>query len=969
MLTASSVAAAAPGDTGSLSGSSSSGSLSGTAPPTSPAAGSWTQNPISFDAAEGSDRTFTLGWQPSGGEPRGTVAATVAGSLGDIATVDPGLSNVTDAGLVEIPLSVAVPSVAADSYTGTVQLADDTGSIGPPLQVTVAVGHGNVTDIPAGITAPTQERIAVVDDAERVADEVLILVDTGGPQSDIVRSAAAATEATIFGSDPDAGLYQLRYRDKSTAQMQQVKDQLRTVPGVLDVFSNYIAAPTAEADWPNDPKMKPWAKDTDANWGLRRIDALGAWKKLGNGGDPNVRVGVVDVGPADDYHEDLIKNMARSPHVGSGADYLPDGGQHPSHVAGIACATGDNGVGITGVAQRCDLRSYSTSAPGRRGYPLATMISRMSAAARDKARVVNISLGFSPKGSSPRPTCKDPDKPAAAEETVREFRESLSAIIRKHPDTLWVTSAGNSCMDAKSSFPAALASDSDVKVSSRVVTVAASTKSNKWASYSNFGKAITLVAPGGDDAGMVLSTVPECKKIFFTSAIDCRSGYRGDYGTSMAAPYVTGTAALMLSKTPSATPAELKSCLERGGGTITRPGDARAYPTLNAANAVQCITKTTPPDPTDPGEGGDPVPPTEPAASISASYFHSCGLLTNGGVRCWGRDAGGNLGNGAVGGPSHATPVDVVNIRDATSVATGASFSCATLATGNVQCWGSNMSGELGSETPWMGYGTPMDVTGITDAISVSAGIRHACAVLATGNVRCWGNNGEGQLGDGTVENRAIPRDVVGITDAIAVTAGSNHTCALLSTGGVRCWGSNTHGQVGDGTTVDFRTTPVAVIGVTNATSIDAGEGHTCAVLATGGARCWGIGVALGDGSGIDDTRSTPVDVNGLSNAHAIASGGFYTCATLTDGRVQCWGANLHGGIGDGSDAVHATPVDVIGITGATSITAGLAHSCATLSDGSARCWGLNEWGQLGNGDMDVYSTPAPVPVLSFGPR
>jgi len=290
---------------------------------------------------------------------------------------------------------------------------------------------------------------------------------------------------------------------------------------------------------------------------------------------------------------------------------------------------------------------------------------------------------------------------------------------------------------------------------------------------------------------------------------------------------------------------------------------------------------------------------------------------------------------------------------------------CAILNDGTARCWGANSSGQLGDGTT-TDKALPTQVSGLSNAISITAGWDHTCALLNDGTVKCWGYNSIGQLGDGTTSNRLTPVSVSGITNATSVAAGGAHTCALLSDGTARCWGWNYYGQLGDGTTTD-RSTPVSVSGITNAISIVAGWDHTCALLNDGTVKCWGENNTGQLGDGTTTNRLTPVSVSGITNAISVVAGGAHTCALLNDGTVKCWGYNYYGQLGDGTTTYRSTPVSVSGITNAISITVGGSHTCALLNDGTVKCWGRNNYGQLGDGTTTDRSTPVSVNFADQG--
>ena len=349
---------------------------------------------------------------------------------------------------------------------------------------------------------------------------------------------------------------------------------------------------------------------------------------------------------------------------------------------------------------------------------------------------------------------------------------------------------------------------------------------------------------------------------------------------------------------------------------------------------------------------------------IAVASGYTCALLTGGTVQCWGSNGFGQLGNGTT--TNSLVPTSVIGLNGVESISAEYTHACAVLTTtGEVQCWGNNLYGQLGDGTQ-LHHTTPVAVPGLSGVIEIQTGGAHTCALQSGGMVKCWGGNFNGQLGDGTMTNSLIPVTVTGLASGVSsISMGGYHACALLDSQGLKCWGKNENGQLGDKTITLYRNTPIDVLALNGgAAEVHAGGYHTCAILVDGMVQCWGNNEYGQLGNGYQQEYTVPVAVRNLS-AELISGGGTHTCVKLAGGAVECWGANSSGQLGDGTTTNAAIPVSVLSMTDAMKITTGGFHTCALLSNGVAQCWGDNRYGQLG--DRTLTDRAIPVSVVDLG--
>lgn len=301
--------------------------------------------------------------------------------------------------------------------------------------------------------------------------------------------------------------------------------------------------------------------------------------------------------------------------------------------------------------------------------------------------------------------------------------------------------------------------------------------------------------------------------------------------------------------------------------------------------------------------------------------------------------------------------------KDIIQVAAGNNYTCALRASGEVLCWGENRSGVLGDGT-LEDHATPIPVIGLTDAVEIDANTAQAeetamCARRATGALACWGSGAFGQLGNGSEEDQFTPVEVTGVMEAAAVKTTFTVGCALRRDGSVWCWGLNGFGMLGDGTNMS-RAVAAPVVDLGRAVQLDLG-GFGCATLQTGEVACWGpdeFGWAA-DGY---DYLFTPTIAKNVNDAASVFLPGpashqlsGTSCVIHRDGTVSCTGENRYGTVdididGDLSDG---EMIAIEGVTDAIQIAGTLSTTCALRASGQVVCWGSNGAGLLGIGSYE----------------
>lgn len=334
--------------------------------------------------------------------------------------------------------------------------------------------------------------------------------------------------------------------------------------------------------------------------------------------------------------------------------------------------------------------------------------------------------------------------------------------------------------------------------------------------------------------------------------------------------------------------------------------------------------------------------------SIDTGSNFTCVSRADGYVWCWGDNSFGQLGNGTF--TNSKVPVRIEGFRGVIKVVTGSTHACALRYNGKVWCWGS-------FRPDGSSIASPTKVAKLKAARDLTAGGGHTCALKPNGTVWCWGDNAYGQIGNGTLVDAVTPKKVSGLKSVRAISAGTYHTCAVTwatspgTASKAWCWGENGNGQLGDFTSVD-RKTPVMVTGMpasgsgTSLVGISVGDVHSCAYDLTF-MYCWGTN-SQGQ-LGYPGNSYLAKQVVGIGGVHSIDVGALHSCSVDWDGTVECWGSNTQGQLADSSTVNKSVPTVATLSARAKAVSAGNKHTCVLTFSGTVYCAGWNASGQIGN--------------------
>lgn len=372
---------------------------------------------------------------------------------------------------------------------------------------------------------------------------------------------------------------------------------------------------------------------------------------------------------------------------------------------------------------------------------------------------------------------------------------------------------------------------------------------------------------------------------------------------------------------------------------------------------------------TEPGAAPPPPPPPAPPpapsfSAVSAGHEFTCAVGDGGQAFCWGTNASGELGTDS-GATNETAAVAIAGDLRLRTISAGSGYACGTTTDDEAYCWGRNDLNQLGIGGSSDNQNIPTPVAGGVAFDVVRAGVIVTCGLDTSGAAHCWGLNTLGQAGRSSPAEITEPLVVEGSETFVSLDIGGNHACGAASDGDGFCWGANATGELGTGNTSIPQRQPTPVAGGLKfqlvTVALDAA--HSCGLTPQGEGFCWGWNNRGQLGDGTTTNRAAPTAVSGGLLFQSLDAGQFHTCGVATDGQAYCWGWNGDGQLGDGSTTDRSTPVQVATDIRFESISAGLIHTCGVSVDEEIWCWGDGGDGQLGNDDTQDSSVPVRVVV------
>jgi alpha-tubulin suppressor-like RCC1 family protein len=385
---------------------------------------------------------------------------------------------------------------------------------------------------------------------------------------------------------------------------------------------------------------------------------------------------------------------------------------------------------------------------------------------------------------------------------------------------------------------------------------------------------------------------------------------------------------------------------------LTPPSIPRAHGTPDASTPADPAQSATRPARTRCYADDERHP--QDVVALTSGRWHTCVLLRDRSVRCWGWNYDGQLGDGTRG--DRRAPIVVTGVSDVEEVHAQWDFTCARTTRGTVACWGENEHGQLGLGDRHA-RAEPTVVTGLGPVRGLALGDTHACALDRAGAVRCWGRNAFGALGDGRTALRDRPTLAGFGRGVTALSAGADGTCALHVGGSLSCAGWLARSPTP--TRMDGLPGPVA--------SVALSRSFACALDADGAPRCWGEGFVgqLGGENVAAGEVFVARPLAGLREVTRMGLGPRGGCAVLRDGQLWCWGrVGRAARRGAGPDeTIGAPPHRVPSLDGVADVSVGDDFVCAQMRAGGVCCFGAGHMGQLGDNRTEDADETAPVPV------